>query len=350
MKLLVLNEHEVTELLTMEECIVAMEDALSALARGEVHNPLRQAIRAPGAAGLLGLMPAWRAGATPYYALKEVCVFPENPKRGLDTHLGAVILHSGETGELLAIMNAAAITAIRTAAVSAVATKLLAREDATVLAILGTGVQAKSHLRAIPLVRSISEVRVYSRNVAAGPVAQFPGAARWSEPQRVGSGPRTAPPGNRETGPAATLVVASAEEAVRGADIIVTATSSREPVLKREWISAGAHINAVGSSIAAARELDGATVAAASLFVDRRESTVNESGDYLFALREGAIAGPEHIRAELGEILTGAARGRTSREEITLFKSLGLAVEDLASAALLYEKARREGRGKWVEF
>jgi ornithine cyclodeaminase len=134
MKVLVLNEHEVEQLLTMERCIDVMTDALAALARGDVHNPLRQAIRAPGAAGLLGLMPAWRAGVgTPaYYALKEVCVFPGNPKRGLDTHLGTVILHSGETGEPLAFMNAAAITAIRTAAVSAVATRLLAREDAAV--------------------------------------------------------------------------------------------------------------------------------------------------------------------------------------------------------------------------
>ena len=141
-----------------------------------------------------------------------------------------------------------------------------------------------------------------------------------------------------------------AEAAVRGADIVVTATSSKEPVLRREWLKDGVHINAVGSSIAAARELDGATVAAASLFVDRRESTVNESGDYLFAKVEGAISGPEHIKAELGEILTGAAQGRTSDTEITLFKSLGLAIEDLASAAFLFEKATRLGRGTWVDF
>jgi ornithine cyclodeaminase len=264
-------------------------------------------IRASGASGFLGLMPAWRGGSTPFYALKEVCVFPENPKRGLDTHLGAVVLHSGETGEPLAFVNAAAVTAIRTAAVSAVATKLLAREDASVLAIIGTGAQGRSHREAIPLVRNIAEVRMCGRGD-------------------------------------------SVEEAVRGADIIVTATSSREPIVKREWISAGTHINAVGSSIAAARELDGATVAAASLFVDRRESTVNESGDYLFALKEGAIGGPEHIRAEIGEILTGSADGRKSESEITLFKSLGLAIEDLASAAFLYEKARTGGGGKWVDF
>jgi len=145
-------------------------------------------------------------------------------------------------------------------------------------------------------------------------------------------------------------VVDSVEEAVRGADIISTTTSSREPVLHRSWIAAGAHINAVGSSIAAARELDSDTVAAASLFVDRRESTLNESGDYLSALREGAIAGPEHIRAELGEILAGRAEGRRSRDEITLFKSLGIAIEDLAAAQFLYEKARRLGRGSVVDF
>jgi ornithine cyclodeaminase/alanine dehydrogenase-like protein (mu-crystallin family) len=307
MKLLILSDRDVEELLTMEECIGVMEEALAALARGEVHNPLRQAIRAPGAPGLLGLMPAWWNGATPYYGLKEVCVFPENPKRGLDTHLGAVILHSGDTGQPLAVMNASAITAIRTAAVSAVATKLLARPDAAVLAILGTGVQAKSHARAIPLVRNIKETRICGRGD-------------------------------------------SVQQAVRGADIIVTATNSREPILRREWLSDGVHINAVGSSIAAARELDGATVAAAALFVDRRESTINESGDYLFAKIEGSISGPEHIRAELGELLTGAAEGRKSEGEITLFKSLGLAIEDLASAAFLYDKARREGRGSWVDF
>lgn len=306
MRVLVLSEHDVTSLLTMPECIAVMEEALAALARGEVHNPLRQAIRAPGAPGLLGLMPAWRGGTT-FYALKEVCVFPENPKRGLDTHLGAVILHSGETGEPLAFVNAAAVTAIRTAAVSAVATKLLAREDAAVLTILGKGAQGKSHREAIPLVRNIREIRMCGRGD-------------------------------------------DVQAAVRGADIIVTATSAREPILRREWLEPGVHINAVGSSIAAARELDGASVAAASLFVDRRESTVNESGDYLFALREGAISGPDHIRAEIGELLTGAAEGRKSEGEITLFKSLGLAVEDLAAAAFLYGKAQAAGRGKWVDF
>ena len=324
--MIVFSEHDTHELLTMPECIAAMEDALAALARGEVHQPLRSVIRVPNAAGFLGLMPGYRGGATPFFGLKEVCVFPENPKRGLDTHLGAVLLHSGETGELLAIANASAITAIRTAAVSAVATRLLARQDASVLAIVGAGVQGRSHLRAIPLVRKIRELRVCSREPAHA--------------ERLAS---------EATGIASVKVVGSVEEAVRGADVVVTATNSREPVVRREWIAPGTHINAVGSSVATARELDGATVAAASLFVDRRESTVNESGDYLFALREGAIA-EGHIRAEIGEVLVGSAKGRTSRDEITLFKSLGLAIEDLAAVALLYEKGRRDGRGTSIAF
>jgi ornithine cyclodeaminase/alanine dehydrogenase-like protein (mu-crystallin family) len=323
MRILIASETEVESLLTMRECIEVMERALISLARGEVHQPLRNVIRAPGAQGFLGLMPSYRGGARPVYALKEVCVFPGNPARGLDTHLGAVLLHSGETGELLAVVNASAVTAIRTAAASAVATKLLAREDAASLAIIGAGVQARSHLEAIPLVRSIKDVRVFSRT---------PGKA-----EELVAGM----PGHRVAG--------SVEEAVRGADIIVTATSSKEPILKREWIAPGTHINAVGSSIATARELDSATMAASSLFVDRRESTTNESGDYLFALRDGAIR-DDHIRGELGELLTGAAKGRTSRDEITLFKSLGLAVEDLAAAAFIYDKVQREGGGTFVEF
>lgn len=323
-KLLVLTHDDVEALLTMPECIAAMEDALSALAKGEVHNPLRSVVRAEGASGFLGLMPAYRGGPMPAYALKEICLYPGNPARGLDTHLGGVLLHSGETGELLAIMNASAITAIRTAAVSAVATKLLARDDAQTLAVIGAGVQARSHLQAIPLVRNIRNIRLTSRT----PAKAMALAAAFPHVQ----------------------VVDSIEEAVRGADIIVTTTSSREPVVRREWIADGTHINAVGSSIASARELDAATVAASSLFVDRRESTVNESGDYLMALKEGMIAGPEHIRAELGEILTGQASGRTSHGEITLFKSLGVAIEDLAAAQLLFEKARSSGGGVWVDF
>ena len=319
-KLLILSEHDVHRMLTMRECIAVMEDALAALARGEAHQPLRSLMRPENAAGFLGLMPSYRRGEHSYFGLKEVCVFPSNPARGLDTHLGAVLLHSGETGELLAVVNASAVTAIRTAAVSAVATKLLAREDAHTLAIIGAGVQGRSHRESIPLVRDILEIRVFSRDRADAESLE------------------------------GCTIASSVEEAVRGADIIVTATSSREPVIRREWIAPGTHINAVGSSVPSAREIDGATMAAASLFVDRRESTINESGDYLFAAREGSIRGESHIRAEVGEVLIGKAKGRTSRDEVTLFKSLGLAIEDLASAAFLYEKARAQNLGAWLSF
>jgi ornithine cyclodeaminase len=327
-RIVVVSEHQVTTLLPMRDCIAVMEQALLSLARGEVHQPLRNLVRATSADGFLGLMPAYRGGASPVYALKEVAVFPGNPARGLDTHLGAVLLHDGMTGELQAIVNASAVTAIRTAAVSAVATRLLAPDDAGVLAIIGAGVQARAHLEAIPLVREIRTVHICGRT-----------AARVEDLVRIARGRGLE-----------VIVCDSVEEALSGADIVVTATNSREPVVRRGWLKGGAHVNAVGSSVAGAREIDSATVAAAALFVDRRESTVNESGDYLFALREGAISGPGHIRAELGELLLGTATGRTSSDELTLFKSLGLAIEDLACAQFLYERCLASGEGTWVEF
>lgn len=328
MSIVVLTHDEVEQLLPMDECIAVMSGALTALAKGQAHQPLRMVVRPPGAAGLMGLMPSYLSGERAAYGLKAVCVFPGNTAKGKDAHQGAVMLFSAETGELLALMNASAITAIRTAAVSGVVTNLLAREDATDLAIVGAGVQARSHLAAMALVRPIKRVRVASRS--------FEHARRFADEMRFHALAPIDP-------------VDSVELAVTGADIVVTVTTAAEPILKREWIRPGAHINAVGSSIPTTREVDTATVAAASLFVDRRESTLNESGDYLFAMREGAI-GPEHIRAEIGEVLIGAKPGRTSEDEITLFKSLGLAVEDLASAEHVYRKAQQFGVGTWVEF
>lgn len=328
MKILILNHDEVVELLPMKECIALMREALVKLARGEVHQPLRTIVRPPDAAGVMGLMPSYVGGDEAAYGLKTVCIFPGNPAKGKDAHQGAVLLFSAETGELLALMNASAITAIRTAAVSAVATDLLAREDACGLAIVGAGVQARTHLKAIAEVRSIKRCRVVSRNIEH--------ARRFAEEM---SG----------TVPFAIEAVETVDRAVDGADVIVTVTNAKEPVVRREWISPGVHLNVVGSSTPHAREVDTATIASSALFVDRRESTLNEAGDYLFAMREGAI-GPDHIRAELGEILTGRKPGRTSAEEVTLFKSLGLAVEDLAAANYLYRKARELSAGVWVEF
>jgi ornithine cyclodeaminase len=328
MKILILNHSEVEMLLPVAACIEVMAEALAALARGQVHQPLRMVVRPPDAAGLMGLMPAYLSGERAAYGLKAVCIFPGNPAKGKDAHQGSVMLFSAETGELLALMNASAITAIRTAAVSGVATRLLAREDAGELAIIGSGVQAHTHLAAMACVRPLKRVRVTSRN---------PEHARRFAAEMGSHFDFPIEP------------VESVETAVRGADLIVTATTAAEPILRREWVSPGVHLNVVGSSIPTTRETDTATMAAASLFVDRRESTLNEAGDYLFAMREGAI-GPEHIRAEIGEILIGAKPGRTAPDEITLFKSLGLAVEDLASAEYIYRQAQAQQAGTWVEF
>jgi ornithine cyclodeaminase/alanine dehydrogenase-like protein (mu-crystallin family) len=315
--MLVLNQEEVERLLDMEGCIGAMEGALAALARGEVHVPLRTVVSPGDEPSLLGLMPAHRAGDAPLYSLKTVAVFPDNPKRGLDAHQGTVTLFDGETGEVRVLMNASAITAIRTAAVSAVATRLLARRDARVLGILGAGVQARSHLEAMRLVRSFDAVRVYS------PTAEHARAV--------------ADEGGAEA-------VGSAEEAVRGADVVVTATNSLEPVLHRDWLKPGAHVNVVGGRPPHMRELDLATVAEAGFYVDRRESAEAEAYDYRDALEAGAI-GPDHIRGEIGEVLIGSAPGRSSEDELTVFRSLGLAVEDLAAAEYVVRRARETGVG-----
>jgi ornithine cyclodeaminase/alanine dehydrogenase-like protein (mu-crystallin family) len=328
MKILVLNNSEVAELLPMKECIAVMREALIALAAGAAHQPLRTIIRPPYAQGVMGLMPAYLSDDHAAFGLKAICVFPGNPAKGMDAHQGAVLLFSGETGELLAMMNASAITAIRTAAVSGVATDLLARVDACKLAILGSGVQARSHLEAMSQVRSIERCRIASR--------RFGHAQNFAEEMR--------PEFSFPLEPVETV-----EEALEGADLIVTATNTVDPVVKREWISAGAHLNVVGSSAPMAREIDSETMAAASLFVDRRESTINEAGDYLLAVRDGVI-GPDHIRAEIGEVLRGDKPGRTSTEEITLFKSLGLAIEDLFAADYLYRKAAEQKVGSWIEF
>jgi ornithine cyclodeaminase/alanine dehydrogenase-like protein (mu-crystallin family) len=328
MNVLLLGHDEVSALLPMGECITLMREALVSLAEGRAHQPLRTIVRPPDAAGMMGLMPSYISDARPAFGLKAICIFPGNPARGMDSHQGAVLLFSAETGELQAVVNASAVTAVRTAAVSGVATDALAREDACDLAVIGAGVQARSHVEAMSHVRPVRRCRVASRSVES--------ARRLADEL---NGSYAFPVEAAE----------SIEDALRGADLVVTATNSAEAVVRREWVAGGAHINAVGSCTPNSRELDAETVAASSMFVDSVESTVNESGDYLRALREGAVE-PGHIRAELGEVLKGTKPGRTSADEITLFKSLGLAVEDLAAARHLYDKARETGAGTWVRF
>jgi ornithine cyclodeaminase/alanine dehydrogenase-like protein (mu-crystallin family) len=318
MSVRIIDEHDVRRLLPMGECIEVMAEALASLARGEVHNPLRFVVRPPDAPSLMGLMPAYRGGATPLWGLKTVVIAPGNAARNMDLHQGFVALFDGETGETRALLNAGGITAVRTAAVSAVATRLLARDDARTLAILGAGIQGKANLEAMRAVRNFDRVVAWSRT-----------------PGRAGA----ELDGVEE--------VATVEEALRDADVVVTATSAAEPIVQRSWLKEGAHVNAVGSSIPTTRELDTETMRDAALFVDRRESTLNEAGDFLFPQREGAI-GPDHIRAEIGELLIGSAEGRRSRGELTVFKSLGLAVEDLAAAEHVLRRAEAEDAGTVV--
>ena len=323
MTMLVLGENDVRATLEMGRCIEAMESVLAALARGDVSMPLRSIVPVPDGSVLgFGLMPAHRAGAEPVISLKEVVVVPGNPVRGLDPHQGAVLLHDGTTGQLVAVLNASPVTEIRTAAVSAVATKLLARPDSRNVAILGSGVQGRSHAVAMREVLPGAELRVWSRNRDHAEALALEAHG---------------------------LACATVHEALAGADVVCTCTASPEPIVALADLGPGVHVNAVGSSGPWARELEAEVVAEASLFVDRRESTVNESGDYLGAVAERGI-GPDHILAELGELLVGEHPGRRSADELTLFKSLGLAVEDLAAAALCIQLARERGIGVEVSF
>ena len=323
MKILVLADHHVHELLGYRECADVMRQALADLARGQIQQPLRTVVKPRDAAGFMGLMPAYSPDG---YGLKALVITPGNPAIGKDAHQGGVLLFAAGTGEPLALVNASAVTEIRTAAVSAVATGLLARAGAAELAIIGTGVQGQAHARALAATRPLTGIRMTGRDLARAREVAAVLAAELGVP---------------------VTAVGSVAEAVDGAGIVVTATSSSQPVLRREWLAAGTHVNAVGACLPRGREIDTATMAEAALFADRRESVVNEAGDYLLAAEEGA---DNPVRAELGELLTGTAPGRVSDEEITLFESLGLAAEDLAAAAYLYQKATRVGAGTSADF
>jgi alanine dehydrogenase len=290
-----LDEEKVRSLLRMEELIPAMASALRDLSAGKVVQPLRQVLSIGEHQGFFGVMPAY-GGAL---GAKLVTFFPNN--RGIHTHHAVIVLFRPETGEPLVTMDGRLITEMRTAAVSAVATDLLARRDAGVLAILGSGVQARSHLEALRIVRQFREVRVWS--------------------------PRHAPAFAREH---CVTASGSAEEAVRGAHVIVVATAATAPILKGVWLSPGAHVNAVGATRPNWRELDDEVLVRAKLYVESREAAGSESGDVIAA---------RSVFAELGEVIAGLKPGRESDDEITLSKSVGVAVEDIAAADLVYRRA-----------
>jgi len=327
MKVLFLSEREVHAMLEMPACVALMRQTLATLARGDAVLPLRSMLRLPDGHGLLGLMPGY-LGEPRAFGLKAVTVMPGNHGTEFDSHQGVVMLFGVEHGEPLAIIDATAITEIRTAAVSGAATHALARPDAGDLAILGSGAQARSHLAAMAAVRSLRRVRVWSRTRA--------NAERFASEQGKRHG--------------MTLEVSDdAAAAVRGADIVCTTTAAREPVLEGRWLSAGAHVNAVGACFAGTRELDTQAVARSRFFTDRRESCIAEAGDFILAKNEGAIA-DTHLLGEVGDVLLGRLAGRVSPQDVTVFESLGLAVEDLASAHYLLRRARESGAGTWLDW
>jgi ornithine cyclodeaminase len=275
----------------------------------------------PDRTGMIGLMPGFLE-APVSLGLKVVSIFPGNHGTGFDSHQGVIMLFDTRHGSPQAIIDASSITAIRTAAVSGVATRVLARGDAGDLAILGSGVQAATHLAAMRAVRRLRRVRVWSRNPA--------NAKRFAD-----------------KAPIPVEVAPSARAAVEGADLVCTTTASREPILEGAWLAPGAHVNAVGACFAATRELDTSAVARSRLIVDRKESTLAESGDFLLARADGAI-GDDHILGELGSLLLGEIVGRRTDEEVTLYKSLGIAIQDLAAAHFVYAQAVARGGGMSV--
>ncbi len=319
---LLLSERDVRAVLSMDDLIAAMETALEQFSSGAVRQPLRNIVDV-GHSAFYGVMPAF-IGRPAALGTKLVTVYHSNADRGLPSHLATIVLHDPDTGALSAILDGRYITEARTAAVSAASARHLARADARVLAIVGSGVQARSHLDALTRVRAFEEIRVWGRHAG-----------------RVTALLHDAPTHAR-----ARLVAAeSVEAAVTGADVIVLVTASREPVLRRAWVREGAHICAVGACRPDQREMDTAVVRDARVFVDSRTGAVAEAGDLVIPIKEGAIDA-SHIAGELGDVFGGRVAGRQAAAEITIFKSLGMAVEDVAAAHLAFERASERGLGR----
>jgi ornithine cyclodeaminase len=321
-----LTEAHVTALLPLSDLIASMETALARFSAGEVLQPVRSVLSVGPTKAYYGLMPAYVADP-PQLGAKIVTVFGENHRRGLPSHLATIFLLDPDTGALIALMDGRYITEARTAAVSAVSARHMARPDAATLAILGTGVQARSHLEALAAVRPIRQVRVWSPTPASRErfVAEMSGHV-----------------------PATLTAAASAEAAVREADIVVLVTSSPTPVIDAAWVASGAHVIAVGACRPEQREMDPALVASGRLVVDSRAAALVESGDVVLGIAEGRFDA-SHIAGELGDVVRGALPGRTSPGEITIFKSLGMAVEDVAAADLVYRRALETGAGTQLE-
>jgi ornithine cyclodeaminase/alanine dehydrogenase-like protein (mu-crystallin family) len=327
--MLFLSRTEVERLLDLDRLVDALAIAMAELSAGRVSMPARVAAMAPEAGGLLAAMPVYLESSSTL-STKLVSVFPGNLARGLESHQALIAVFDAHTGVPLAVMEGAYITAARTAAGSALATRLLARPDADVLTIIGTGVQARAHARAIPRVRAVKEMRVVSRSrdKAESLAREISGELRVS----VSS-------------------FTSAEEAARGADIICATTHSAEPVVRGVWLQPGVHVNSVGFNIAG-REVDGEALAKSLVVVESRAVALAPppvgANDFARAIRDGQFH-PERIHAEVGELVSAKRPGRTSPDHITLYKSVGVAVQDAAAAQLVLDAARRHGAGREIE-
>jgi ornithine cyclodeaminase len=327
-----LTAADVRALLPMAECIDVMADAFQALGDGRATVPNRASLPVDSIDGTLLLMPATIRGVaepanTPghgaWFGAKMLSIAPGNHSTGRASHQGVIVLFEGEYGSPVAVIDAGAITAIRTAAVSAVATRLLARSDASRLAIIGAGVQAYSHLAAMAAVRSLREVSMWSR-----------------DPDRCTAFARSA---ELELG-MHVRVAAGARDAVEGADIICTATLATTPVVQSSWIAPGTHVNAIGTHQPTDRELDSETVRRARVFVDHMPAAMAEAGDILIPIAESVI-GSAHVVGDLAQLLGKRVSGRLADDDITVFKSVGIAIEDIAAAAHVYVRAVAAGVG-----
>ncbi len=324
--MLVLSEKEVRELIEINELVLALEEAHVQFSTGKAVMPVRQVVPLSQIQGRITSMPAYLSEANAL-GMKVVTYFQENPKKGLPSILATISLYSSETGKLTALMDGSYVTAIRTACASAMATKALANPETPVMGILGAGVQARAHIRALSRIRQFSEIRVYS---PSGTSAR--NIKKELEPE---SGIRIE-------------AVDSPENAVRGADLVVTVSTAKEPILRAGWLKAGCHINAVGSHRPDLRELDAEIFKSATVVVDSLDATMAECGDILLAIREGAIT-KGHVHAEIGEVLAERRPGRTRADEITVYKSVGIAIQDVAAAQLVYQKAVEQKVGLEVD-
>ena len=324
--MLVLSEKEVQSLIDIQELIAALEQAHIQYSTGEAVMPVRLVVPLPQIQGRITSMPGY-LNQDQALGMKVVTYFQENPKQGLPAILATIMLFSAATGKMIAAMDGTYITTIRTACASAMATNALANHETPVLGILGAGVQAAAHIRALSAVRKINAIRIYS---PSGTSAH--NLKKDLEPE-VGVPIEVAP---------------SAEAAVRDADLIVTVTTAQEPILKPEWLKPGAHINAVGSHRPDLRELNGATLARAKVVVDSRAAIMAECGDVLLAIKEKSFTA-QSIHGEIGEVLAGIKPGRTHASEITLYKAVGIAIQDVASAKLVYRKALEQNVGTNIE-